>query len=118
VRARARVLPFPPQIRSINAMHTVKPAQRRTLEVGSCLVLGGLGFGFQFGGWPVWTFFAGIGLYAAWVLVYAEITVQASRHPAIWTGILWSDRRRSRGAASEREFASHAPNGGASARIG
>ena len=77
-------------------MHTVKPAQRRTLEVGSCLVLGGLGLEFQFGGWPVWTFLLGIGLYAAWVLLYAEMTVQANR-------------RRSLGRQANGKLASHAP---------
>jgi hypothetical protein len=43
------------------------------------VVLSGLGFGFQLGSWPVWTFLAAIGIYLAWVVLYAEITVQASR---------------------------------------
>jgi hypothetical protein len=55
------------------------PAQRRTLDVGSWVVLSGLGFGYQLGGWPAWTVFAGIGSYALWVVLYAEITIQASR---------------------------------------
>ena len=56
-------------------------AQQRTLEVGSCVVLSGHGFGFQFGRWPVWNFLAGIAFYVAWVILYAEIT---DRHPALW----------------------------------
>jgi hypothetical protein len=55
------------------------PRQRRTLDVGSWVVLSGLGFGYQLGGWPAWTVFAGIGSYALWVVLYAEITIQASR---------------------------------------
>jgi hypothetical protein len=55
------------------------PGQRRTLDVGSWVVLSGLGFGYQLGGWPAWTIFAGIGSYALWVVLYAEITIQASR---------------------------------------
>jgi len=63
---------------------TLEPAQRRTLEMGSCLVLGGLGVGFQLGGWPAWTLLAGAGIYLFWVLLYAEITVQKSRRLATW----------------------------------
>jgi hypothetical protein len=63
---------------------TLEPAQRRTLEMGSCLVLGGLGVGFQLGGWPAWTLLAGAGIYLFWVVLYAEITVQKSRRLATW----------------------------------
>jgi hypothetical protein len=55
------------------------PGQRLTLEVGSWVVLSGLGFGFQFASWPAWAFLPAIGTYAAWVALYAEVTVQASR---------------------------------------
>jgi hypothetical protein len=74
----------------------LKPAQRRTLEVGSCVVLSGLGFGFQLGSWPVWTFLAAAGIYVAWVVLYAEITVQTTRRPArwqSWRGLGWRRRR-------------------------
>jgi hypothetical protein len=63
---------------------TLEPAQRRTLEMGSCLVLGGLGVGFQLGGWPAWTLLAGAGVYLFWVVLYAEITVQKSRRLTTW----------------------------------
>ena len=75
------------------------PAQRRTLDVGSCIVLSGFGFGFQVGSWPVWTFLAGIGVYVAWVLLYAEITVQTSRHSGSWQRWRWSGRPRLLGRA-------------------
>jgi hypothetical protein len=78
------------------------PAQRRTLDVGSCLVLSGLGFGVQLGSWPVWTFLAGIGVYVAWVLLYAEITVQASRRKALPHRARWFSRPRRRGRAGLR----------------
>jgi hypothetical protein len=55
------------------------PAQRRTLDVGSWVVLSGLGLGYQLDSWPVWTVLAGIGSYAVWVILYAEITIQMSR---------------------------------------
>ena len=67
----------------------LQPGQRRTLEVGSCVVLSGLGLGFQLGGWPVWTFPAGIGLYLAWVVLYAEVTVQTKSRPALWQRWPW-----------------------------
>jgi hypothetical protein len=57
----------------------LKPAQRRTLEMACCIVLSGLGFGFQLGSWPLWTFLAGIGIYLAWVALYAEITFRTTR---------------------------------------
>jgi hypothetical protein len=63
---------------------TLEPAQRRTLEMGSCLVLGGLGVGFQLGRWPAWMLLAGAGIYLFWVVLYAEITVQKSRRLATW----------------------------------
>lgn len=62
------------------AQTRLNPAHRRTLDVGSCVVLSALGLGFQLGGWPAWTFLAGIGIYLAWVVLYAELTLQATRH--------------------------------------
>lgn len=79
---------------------SLNPAQRRTLEAGSCVVLGGLGFGFQLGSWPVWTFLAWLGIYAAWVVLYAEITVQTTRHPGLWKPRRCYVRRPSRSRAS------------------
>ena len=78
VWARAKVLPFPPTDAFSHRM-PLNRAQQRTLEVGSWVVLSGLGFGFQFGSWPVWNFLAGIALYVAWVVLYAEITVRMTR---------------------------------------
>jgi hypothetical protein len=75
----------------------LQPAQQRTLEAGSFVVLGGLGFGFQVGNWPAWTIAAGIGMYALWVILYAEITIQRTRHPAYWQRWRWQGRRRWRG---------------------
>src|ERR1700680_294839 len=57
------------------ALVRLLPGQRITLEVGSCVVLSGIGLGFQLGSWPVWTFPAGIGVSLAWVVLYAEVTV-------------------------------------------
>lgn len=75
---------------------SLEPGQRRTLEMGSCLVLGGLGVGFQLGGWPAWTLLAGAGIYLFWVVLYAEITVQKSRRQAIWQSWKWHRQRRLR----------------------
>lgn len=47
--------------------------------MGSCVVLSGLGLGFQLGSWPVWTFLAGTGIYLAWVALYPEITFRTTR---------------------------------------
>jgi hypothetical protein len=83
------------EIRRSNRSHTspgvtrLQPGQRRTLEVGSCVVLSAIGLGFQLGGWPVWTFPAGIGLYLAWVVLYAEVTVQTKSRPALWQRWPW-----------------------------
>jgi hypothetical protein len=72
----------------------LEPGQRRTLEVGSFVVLGGLGLGFQLGGWPVWSMLAATGVYVGWVVLYAEITVQARRRPAMWQRWRWRRRPR------------------------
>ena len=85
--AGARITPKTAESRRGNRQPpvlTLEPAQRRTLEMGSCLVLGGLGVGFQLGGWPAWTLLAGAGIYLFWVVLYAEITVQKSRRLAAW----------------------------------
>ena len=58
-------------------------AQRRTLEMGSCIVLSGVGLGFQLGGWPAWSLLAAAGVYGGWVMLYAEITVQAQRRTTV-----------------------------------
>lgn len=90
------------------ARATLEPAQRRTLEAGSCIVLSAVGIGFEIGGWPVWSIAAAIGLYCAWVVVYAEVTVQASRGPIMsprqwWHGPRGSRRLTSRWPASASE---------------
>ena len=56
------------------------PGERRTLEAGSWVVLGALGLGVQFCRWPAWSALLAVGGYLTWVLLYAEITVQAQRH--------------------------------------
>jgi hypothetical protein len=49
--------------------------------MGSYVVLGGLGLGLQAGGWPAWSALAAAAAYAGWVVLYAEVTVQArARH--------------------------------------
>jgi hypothetical protein len=83
LREAGRSLGFPAPTEASRAPDQLAPGQRLTLEVGSCVVLSGLGFGFQFGGWPAWAFLPAIGAYAAWVVLYAEITVQASRTRAL-----------------------------------
>jgi hypothetical protein len=71
--------------------------QRRTLETGSVIVLSGLGLGVQFGSWPAWTILAGVGMYLGWAVLYAEITVQQKRRPALFQRWRWHGRPRSRG---------------------
>ena len=78
---------------------TLQPAQHRTLEVGSLVVLGTLGLGFQVGNWPAWTIAAGLGSYALWVILYAEATIQQKRRPAMWQRWRWHGPRRLRGRA-------------------
>lgn len=88
------------RINSSSDPASLEPAQRRTLEMGSCILLSGLSLGFEFGSWPVWTFLAGIGVYVAWVVLYAEITVQRARRPAWWQSRGWHGLRKTRGSAS------------------
>ncbi|HYT13314.1 MAG TPA: hypothetical protein VEL12_11065 [Candidatus Nitrosopolaris sp.] len=73
------------------------PAQHRTIEAGSLVVLSALGLGFQVGNWPVWTIAAGLGSYALWVLLYAEVTIQQKRRRAMWKGWRLHRPRRLRG---------------------
>lgn len=74
----------------------LEPAQRRTLEAGSYIVLSGVGIGLGVGSWPAWSFMAAIGVYCAWVLLYAEIAVQTSRRPEMSIRPWWHGPRRSR----------------------
>jgi hypothetical protein len=55
------------------------PGERNTLEIGSCVVLSLLGLGLQLGEWPAWSALAAGAGYLAWVMLYAEVTVQARR---------------------------------------
>ena len=55
------------------------PGERNTLEIGSCAVLGLLGLGLQLGQWPAWSALAAGAGYLGWVVLYAEVTVQARR---------------------------------------
>jgi hypothetical protein len=56
-----------------------RPGERRTLELGSCLVLSVLGLGFEVGSWPAWSAPVAVGGYLTWVVLYSEITVQSGR---------------------------------------
>jgi hypothetical protein len=49
------------------------------------------------GNWPVWTIAAGIGIYACWAILYAEVTVQRTRRRAMWQRWRWDGARRLRG---------------------
>jgi hypothetical protein len=55
------------------------PGERRTLELGSCIVLSLLALGFEVGSWPAWSAPVAVGGYLTWVVLYSEITVQTSR---------------------------------------
>src|SRR5438309_8168 len=59
------------------------PAEKSTLELGSCIVLSALGLGMQFGRWPVWSALVAVGGYLTWVVIYSEATVQARRRWAL-----------------------------------
>jgi hypothetical protein len=83
-----------------SAQATLEPGQRRTLEVGSCVVLSGLGLGYQLGGWPSWSIVAAAGVYAGWVVLYAEVTIQARRRPGLWQRWPWRPPPRSYGRAA------------------
>lgn len=85
-----------PLVASLLPTH-LEPAQRRMLEFGSCVVLSLLGLELQFGNWPAWTVLAGIGIYLCWVALYAEVTIQAKRRPALFQRWRWNRRRRLRG---------------------
>lgn len=61
------------------ALSKLAPAERNTLEIGSCLVLSVLGLGLQLGQWPMWSALVAAVGYLVWVLFYAEVTVQARR---------------------------------------
>jgi len=89
------------------AQLTLQPAQRRTLEIGSLVVLSAVGLGFQVGDWPAWTIAAGLGAYALWVILYAEVTIQQRRRPAMWQRWRWQRPERLRGRPG-RDLASAA----------
>jgi hypothetical protein len=100
-RGRARRLADGSRVGSERSTQlTLEPGQRRTLEVGSCVILSGLGLGYQLGGWPAWSVLAAAGVYAGWVVLYAEVTVQAKRRPGLWQRWPWRPRPRSRGRAT------------------
>jgi len=86
------------------------PAQHRTIEAGSLVVLSALGLGFQVGNWPVWTIAAGLGSYALWVLLYAEVTIQRKRRPAMWQRWRWHGPQRLRGRAGVTDASASVPH--------
>ena len=61
------------------ALSRLAPGERNTLEIGSCLVLSVLGLGLQLGQWPAWSGLVAAAGYLGWVVLYAEVTVQARR---------------------------------------
>lgn len=78
-RVRRRV----DEVRGLVAASRVglEPHEKNTLELGCGVVLGALAFGLQVGGWPAWSLVVAGAGYAAWVLAYSEMTVQANgRH--------------------------------------
>jgi hypothetical protein len=58
---------------------TFEPGERSTLEIGSGVVLGGLGVGLQLGRWPFWAALVAVAGYLAWVILYSEVSIQAKR---------------------------------------
>ncbi len=56
----------------------LEPRQRLTLELGSWAVLGMVGLGLGLDHWSVSSVLLAIGGYLTWVIVYSEVTVQAS----------------------------------------
>jgi hypothetical protein len=57
----------------------LEAGEKGTLDLGSLIILGTLGFGLQFGRWPAWAALAAVGGYFVWVVGYSEATVQARR---------------------------------------
>lgn len=78
----------------------LEPRQRRTLEVGSYVVLSGLGVGLQAGGWPVWSALGAAAVYAGWVVLYAEVTVQVKAHPDVLPRLNLRGSQRTRTAVN------------------
>lgn len=87
----------------------LEPGQRRTLEVGSYVVLSGLGMGLQAGGWPVWSTLGAAAVYAGWVVLYAEVTVQAKAHPDLLPRLNLSGRQRARTPVNAKYGSGPAP---------
>jgi hypothetical protein len=73
------------------ALSRLAPGERNTLEIGSCVVLSVLGLGLQLGQWPAWSGLVAAAGYVAWVVVYAEVTVQAKRRRLRLAGLAISD---------------------------
>jgi hypothetical protein len=76
------------------------PGERRTIELGSCIVLSVLGLGFEVGSWPAWSAPVALGGYLTWVVVYSEITVQTGRLRAADSRRAGADRLSSSPEAS------------------
>jgi hypothetical protein len=87
----------------------LEPRQRRTLEVGSYVVLSGLGVGLQAGGWPVWSALGAAAVYASWVVLYAEVTVQIKAHPDVLPRLNLRALQRTRTAIDVEPGSSPAP---------
>lgn len=90
-RASSRLSRRGKPVRRTPGHQVLEPAQRRTLEIGSYVLLSGFGLGIQFGSWPVWSLLVAAGVYTGWVVLYAEITLQT---------IALDSRRRTKASAS------------------
>lgn len=90
----------------------LEPRQRRTLEVGSYVVLSGLGVGLQAGGWPLWSAVGAAAVYASWVVLYAEVTVQVKAHPDVLPRLNLRGLQRLRTASNVEPGSSPAPQPG------
>lgn len=53
--------------------------QRTTLDVGSSVLFSGLVLGIEMGRWSAWSLPVVAAGYCAWVIAYAELTVQLER---------------------------------------
>jgi hypothetical protein len=90
----------------------LEPGQRRTLEMGSYVVLSGLGVGLQAGGWPVWSALGAAAVYAGWVVLYAEVTVQAKAHPDLLPRLNLRAHQRTRTPVNVEPRSGSAPQPG------
>lgn len=61
---------------AISLPPALEARQKATLDIGCALVVSALAAGIEIGGWPLWSALLAAAGYAAWVIVYSEVTVQ------------------------------------------